>query len=101
MLELMHMRALGLDFKSRNEGFLLCSQLWFSSNNSARRKQNVRLVLTCLTSPLLTHFGRIRQRMGGAEVRIGRRGMIQQGNRPCLVVWPLAAAERPQMQLFA
>lgn len=49
----------------------------------------------------LTHFGRTRQIMGGAEVRMRRGGMIQQENRPCSVVWPLAAAERPQMQLFA
>lgn len=58
MLELMHMQALGLDFKCRNADFLVCSQLWFSSNNSAssfRRKterRDVRLVLTCLSSPL-------------------------------------------------
>lgn len=63
----------------------------------ARCETGSNLPFLCLAC-CLTHFGRTGQRMGGAEVRMGRGGMIQQGNRPCSVVWPLAAAERPQMQ---
>lgn len=95
MLELMHMHAgSGVRFEVQKRRLSALQSAVVQLQQQCQQLQEKNGKARCETSSnpsllspacCLTHFGRTRQRMGGAEVRMGRRGMIQQGNRPCLV----------------
>lgn len=108
MLELMHVQVLGLYFNSRINS--ISEPKYFDFHTHVRfkwgpsgsapttgpvwgenRRHAARLTLTCLSSSLPADpLWKKQTEREGVEVRMGRRGMIQQGNRPWIIVGPLA-----------